>query len=60
MGSVVSWEPRDPDLIPDPAQWVKELMLLQLQLSLCCGSDLITGLETPYHRVAEKIKNNIK
>ena len=34
--------------IPGTAQWVKDLVLPQLQLSLWFGSDLTPGLGAPY------------
>ena len=41
MGWVWSWERWDAGLIPSPAQWVKDLVLLQLGLrvQLQLGSD---------------------
>ena len=35
VGSAASWECWDVGLIPGLAQWVKDLALLHLQLSLC-------------------------
>ena len=39
MGSAASWERWDAGLIPDLAQWVKDLAFPQLRLQLWLGSD---------------------
>ena len=47
LGSVASWECWDAELIPSPAQWVKDAVLLHLWLGHSCGWDLISGPGTP-------------
>ena len=47
----MSWECWDAGLIPGLAQWVKDPVLLQLQLGL---QDLIPGLETHMLRGGQK------
>ena len=46
MESVSSLQYQDTGLIPGLAQWVKDLVSLQLWCS--CGSDSIPGREHPY------------
>ena len=55
MGSAASWEHWNTGLIPGPAQWVKDLTLLQLWLSswLQLRSDPWPGSYI-CHRVAKK------
>ena len=59
MGLAASWEPWDTGLIPDQAEWVNDLALLQLQLRFCdCASDLIPGQGNPYAVGQPKNKKN--
>ena len=48
VGSAASLQCQDTGLMPGPAQWVKDLALLQLQHRSYCSSDVIPGLGTPY------------
>ena len=58
MGLAASWEHWDVDLIPCPAQWVRDLALPQLQLRrwLKLGSDPWPR-SAIFHRVAKNEKN---
>jgi len=58
MGLVVSLEHWGTGLIPSPAQWVKDLALLQLQCRLQLGLDLIPGPGTPHAMGQTKRKQN--
>ena len=59
MGLAASWEPWDTGLIPDQAEWVNDLALLQLQRRFCnCASDLIPGQGNPYAVGQPKNKKN--
>ena len=46
--------------MPGPAQWVKDLALLQLQHRPYCSSDVIPGLGTPYAMGQPKKKKKKK
>ena len=54
--SVASLEPWEERSIPSLARWVKDPVLLQLQLGVSCGSDLISGLGTPHAAERPKMK----
>ena len=56
VGLAASWEHWDKDLIPLPAQWVKDPALLQLRLRLQQWLESDPGLGTPYASSSQKKK----
>ena len=59
LGSEVSWEQWDTGSIPGLAQWVKDLVLLQLRSKLPLGSDPWSGNSICFG-VAKKEKERVK